>query len=79
MGKDHTSIQKKTADINNLGDEWEDNIFPICYEGAWENDCFNGRGIMYYTHGYRYEGYWKDDAPYGEGNYYYKDTIVTKR
>jgi len=75
-GKGYYVYSEKVADINNLGDLCEENIFPLRYEGDWADDCFNGFGVMYYTHGCRYNGFWKDNEQHGEGNFYHKDELV---
>ena len=31
------------------------------YDGQWERDKRNGRGVIYFADGKRYEGEWVDD------------------
>ena len=37
------------------------------YDGEWDNDDNNGKGVAYYTDSTKYDGEWKDGKRYGQG------------
>ena len=43
------------------------------YEGNWENDIQNGKGIMYYKNGDIYNGFFKNGEINGNGIYKWKN------
>ena len=50
----------------------KDNCIGERYEGYWEKDMKNGKGIYYYKHGEIYDGDWKDGCIEGKGIFFYK-------
>ena len=40
------------------------------YVGEWENDQYNGQGVLTYPNGDKYDGKWKNNKRNGKGNKY---------
>ncbi len=43
------------------------NIANNNYDGYWQNNKMNGKGILIFSNGNKYEGMWEDDNIHGEG------------
>ena len=50
-----------------------DYYFPKRYDGDWENDKIQGRGVMEYNDNSMYSGYWKNGVREGEGTLFFNN------
>lgn len=43
------------------------------YEGDWQNDKIEGKGVYIFESKEKYEGSWFNNKPDGRGRYYYEN------